>query len=193
MHLPRVLLHRLQRVLIVLFVTWHMAAIGIYTLPDRDKREWVQAIRLGAEPYIQPYLLLTSQWQNWGLFSQGSLTRVVTSRIDVWKDDQWVPVRDLSFDALPWWKNQAETSLLRSLEDTNRWPARERYLQQQCIELRLASGTYLHFAYPFYDPPMPERTVNNEWWGTWEPAWESWEDTWYAQCQTPSWVDPVPI
>ncbi len=183
----------LAKFAIASFCLYHMAAIGLWCIPDRDPRQWLQDLRLGSEPYTRAYLLSTSQWQNWGLFSQGSLERVMTSRIDVWKDGKWTPKKDLSFAALPWWQNEAETSMLRSFDGNDRWPVRERYLQRKCIQLRMASGTYLHFANPYYDPPMPERTANYQWWSQWEPDWTVWEDTWYTRCQTPDWVDPLPL
>lgn len=182
------------KTVLVLFLLWHMAVIGIWCLPERDpNRVWIKTMREKLSPYIRPYLLVTSQWQNWGVFSQNSLSRIVQHRIDVWKDGRWVPRRDLSFAAIPWFRNEAETSLMRGIEGDDAWPVRERYLQQQCIELRLASGTYLHFAYPYYDMPMPERAKPFSYWHAWKPQWQEWGDTWYTKCHTPPSVDPLPL
>src|SRR5687768_11713294 len=90
----------LKRSAIISFVLWHMFAVVVYALPhDADDRlnTW---IRSELKPIVRPYILLTSQWQQWNLFSPDPLRRVTA--YDIQRNDRegWTTIKVIDWNTL---------------------------------------------------------------------------------------------
>ena len=189
----RTVLRRAKNALIVGFCAWHMAAIGIYALPDRTTSQPLLDLRASLVPVVQPYLFVTSQWQNWGMFSERSVSAVVIHTIDIWSvaHERWVPALDLGFHDLNGWDNEHYTSMLRGVEGENMWPVRERLLRTYCRSMDLPQGTYIRMGWRSFEMIMPREPDVGEW-VRWEPEWAEGGDANYIQCG-PDDTDAPPV
>lgn len=172
------------RLLVVAFVGWHATAVTVSSLPDRSSWEWVHSVRGEVLQYTDPYMYWLSLWQNWGMFSQGSVSRVVLHNMERYDPDtySWVIAKRLGFHDISGWDNDLETGLLRTIEEGRMWPVRQRYLWFTCGELGLPEGTWVRMSYPYFDMPIHDPPKPPEWWATWEPTWEEWPDSQWTQC-----------
>ncbi len=160
----------LTRTGIVLFCLWHMTAVAAYVIPDEAKDPVSDFTRTRITPLIRPYMLATSQWQKWNIFSPDPLRRVSSYDLDVRDDDgRWRTVRRIEFGLLPWHKRAKELKILRRTED-----AGERggamYLAAVCRELRLPAGTLLRLRLDSYVLPTPRELEQAGGWSMWNPS-----------------------
>ncbi len=148
-----------------------MAAVGIYALPG-DARDglslWIKQHGSGT---VSPYILATSQWQQWNLFSPDPLRRVSEYVLEVQQGPEWIPLTILKPGSFPWWRHAAQFKMLGSLLewDAQRDEVIDRFLQLTCREHTLAPGTSIRLAYRFYVIPAHERMASVSWWWNWQP------------------------
>src|SRR3989338_8562400 len=133
----------LKRTVIILFCIYHMAAVGLFSIPMEDAA--MQPLRQTVLPYIRPYLLVTSQWQQWNLFAPDPLRRVTEFAIEMRQGNTWVPYKIIHSKTIPWWRDDDELKLLRRLEDGGEKmkPLQRRYLEMHCHEEDLPAATTL--------------------------------------------------
>lgn len=162
----------LSKALIITFSLWHMGAVGIYALPGDAKdgiSTWIKQ-HLGGS--VSPYILAMSQWQQWNLFSPDPLRRVTEYAIET--SDRGAPWQELIIlrpGSFPWWRHAAQFKMLGSLLE---WDAKrdeivERFLQLQCQEHQLHTGTSIRLVYRYYIVPQHTRTASVAWWWNWVP------------------------
>lgn len=176
------------KVVVVAFVLWQPSVVALSSLPDRSTSEWVQSIRATLLPYTNPYAFWTGQWQSWGMFSEGSVTRVFKHEMQAWDEatQSWHAISELGFHDLPFMTTAHETALLRTLGNDNNWLSRERYLQLKCIELGRPTGEWVRMNYPYFDMPFEhERTFDPAMWENWEPELQPWPDNHATKCPDP--------
>lgn len=161
------------RSLIALFFFWHVAAIAIYTVPPEAQDSLSRRTKEELVPIVRPYLFITSQWQQWNLFSPDPLRRIVHYYIEQWNGREWETVAVLTPDSLPWWRDADELKILRRMEDAGeRWvQLRKRYLEDFCVRRGFPEGTSLRMVYlstvlPKLATPMPLA-----FWRTYVPQW----------------------
>lgn len=160
------------KVCIALFCIWHMSAIFIYSLFNVDEvpvLAWAESKR----PYIRPYILITSQWQRWNLFSPDPLRRVIELDIEILYNNEWQRLMTIDEDAVSWWQRAPELKTIRRMEDDNMQPLQERYLHDICKRKSLAEGTVIRMTKQWFIIPKHEKTLSAEWWNAWEPEWHS--------------------
>ena len=139
----------LSRGLIILFCLWHMFAVAVYAVPDGALSSGILDVRNAAYRVISPYVLLTSQWQMWNLFSPDPLRRVVEYRIEKSVGNKWQVLRILTPASSRWWRRTHEFSLLRRMEDVQAGSDlfRSRYIQAYCPSLNVPSGTPIRLVF----------------------------------------------
>ncbi|OGJ58909.1 hypothetical protein A2635_01790 [Candidatus Peribacteria bacterium RIFCSPHIGHO2_01_FULL_51_9] len=162
----------LSQSVIILFCLWHMAAIFVYSIPNETKMK--QMLR-SAEFFSRPYILLTSQWQLWNLFSPDPLRRVSEYQIEIFEQNRWNSLTTLRPGSFPWWKHAAQFKLIdRILEsEQNLIPLQERYLSHLCRTYNIPPQTLIRFTYTYYVIPNTRDILDTAWWKSWSPSWES--------------------
>lgn len=97
---------------IIAFCLWHMSAVGLYLLngtysePIRTLKAWTL-----------PYVLLTSQWQKWDIFSPDPLRRVSSFRIESNVSGSYTTVLPLDGMDISWWRRTKELKILGRIRD----------------------------------------------------------------------------
>jgi hypothetical protein len=109
--------HRALRWVIILFCVFHMAAVAIYCIPDESKDHVSRFIAQHGTPLVRPYLLITSQWQKWNIFSPDPIRRVSVYRIEMDRNGVWIPALRIDPFSIPWWKHAKTLKLLNNIQD----------------------------------------------------------------------------
>lgn len=159
------------KLLIVAFCLWHMGAIGIYALPGDAKDGVTRWLKQNMSRIVSPYILTTSQWQQWNLFSPDPLRRVSEYTIEMQTGNEWEHLTTLKPGSFPWWRHAAQFKMLGSLLewDAKRDEVIDRFLQLACQEHSLRQRTPIRLVYSFYVIPAHERMASVSWWWNWEP------------------------
>lgn len=160
---------------IIIFCLWHMAAVGVYAIPTDATGAIPGWLRANVQPHVYPYILMTSQWQQWNLFSPDPLRRVMVYAVEADRGGTWEPVVTLGPGAFSTWRHAAELKYLgRLLEGgENQLPLVERFLHVQCREYRLRPGTHLRLVYHWYVIPWLENPLSVSAWQNVVPNWSS--------------------
>jgi len=162
---------------IALFCLWHMAAIALYAMPLGSTSTLMQRMEQEARPKIRPYVLLTSQWQRWSLFSPDPLRQVTTFVIDAQENRAWQPRGEVSPETVAWWHRADELKIVRMLQKEERYaPLRERYVQLSCPTLDLEPGTNMRLRKRTAVIPLLEEWKPLSWWHSWELEWDEEND-----------------
>src|SRR5437764_493460 len=98
-----------RRNLIILFCLWHMTAVAVFLLPQRA---WNRAIK----QLTTPYVLLTSQWQQWDIFSPDPLRRVSFYSLTTDDNAGAKTLLQLDYAHLPWNARAKELKILGRLQ-----------------------------------------------------------------------------
>jgi hypothetical protein len=161
------------KVAVVVFCLWHMMAVLVYALPGGSKAATLPAVQRIARA-VSPYILMTSQWQQWNLFSPDPLRRVTSYVIERQQGDVWKTVLDLHTGTLPWWRHAAQFKMLGSLLDGNtesdlQHRTAERYLQLKCREYALPDASGVRLSYRVYVIPVFDVSMSMDWWLNYTP------------------------
>ena len=165
-------LRGLIKVAIALFVVWHIAATFIYSLYHVENvppLQWLTTQRR----HVRPYILITSQWQRWNLFSPDPLRRVIEKEIDrKAPNGTWVKIYTLNKHNVSWWQRAPELKIMRRMEDKKMQPLQERYVHDYCSTHYIPVGTSMRMRKRWFVIPRHETTQTKEWWNAWEPEWQ---------------------
>lgn len=144
-----------------------MAAVALYALPDATHGPFTNMLRERFQWVVRPYILMTSQWQQWNLFSPEPLRRVVTYGIDVDRGDRWERVLTIEPGTYSTFRHATQFKFFaRILEGASEssFPMIANFLEQQCRELALATGSHVRLNYMMYVIPLPPRALSvGEW------------------------------
>jgi len=187
MHKTATMLRRLKRDMkdflvlfgqtsVILFVLWHMAAVLAFSIPTVQGDPVSAYVRDTLRPTVAPYLLLTSQWQQWDLFAPDPLRAVTTFAIDREDGARWKEVFEIEPGTFPWWRHATYAKLLPALLDKERNDFdvfRERFLQMMCADLDLPEGALVRMRENKYVIPYLEAHASADWWKQWKPVPES--------------------
>ncbi len=161
---------------LALFCIWHMAAVGLYALPtdarDRVTRWTMQHVR----GHVVPYMLMTSQWQQWNLFAPNPLRRIVFYRIDTSNDEaDWTTVTTINATTFGHWRRAVRFKLLSQVleEQTNRPELATRAAQILCQEFDLQPDARIRIWHEIAIVPSLYPSPSKAWWNTWIPRFES--------------------
>lgn len=161
---------------IALFCVWHMAAIGLYSLPgdanDRVSR-WLNDNVTG---HVVPYMLMTSQWQQWNLFAPNPLRRIVFYRVETENaQGNWAYVASVNDKTYSTWRHAVRFKLLGQAleEDTDRPELAERTAQIFCREFGLDPDAGIRIWHEVTVIPYVHPSPSKAWWNSWKPQFES--------------------
>lgn len=160
------------KVTIILFCLWHMTAVAVYAIPGESQSSIKKFLNEYVNPTVVPYLLITSQWQQWNLFSPDPLRRVMTYEIEIGngEPDGWILTDNIEPGAFPWWRHAAQFKMLGTLLDGNtesdtQHSLAERYLQLRCQMYGLPDESPIRLTYRYYIIPVQEDSMSvDEWW-----------------------------
>lgn len=150
---------------IVAFCLWHMCAVLIYTVPRIAEDPFATLAKERLIPRITPYLLVTSQWQLWDLFSPDPMRRITVYDIQAKQNGIWTTVEHIAPGSYPWWEHAARFKLLlNTLDEFNvRKEVRLKFLQLQCRDHALVADTPIRLQMTYYVIPIPQRGERT-WW-----------------------------
>ncbi len=116
-----------------------MFAVAAYVLPrDTTSPRW-NSVNQKIFSFVRPYILFTSQWQKWDIFSPDPLRRASFYTIDVFDNNEWRAQKTLDAWHLAWRTRAKEIKILERLEDS--WNHLvPYYLKWECKELPDAGG-----------------------------------------------------
>ena len=157
--------------LIGAFCLWHMAAIfsySIYHVEEVPVLQWISDQRT----HFRPYILATSQWQRWNLFSPDPLRSVIEVDIERNVQGKWVRIHTINEHNIGWWQRAPELKTMRRMEDDDKLPLRERYMLDFCRTQQIPDGTELRMIKRWHVIPRHEKTHDAKWWNEWEPNWK---------------------
>ncbi|MBI3336239.1 hypothetical protein HYZ98_01585 [Candidatus Peregrinibacteria bacterium] len=175
--------HRGCCILITLFFFWHAGAVAIYAIPSIVSDPVSVFLRSHASSIVRPYVLLTSQWQQWNLFAPDPLRRVTHyhfQRLDPVRD-VWVDIAVFRPGAFLWWKHATRFKILDRVFDLDerdrKTPLQKHFLEKMCREFNLPSSTSVRMLHRYYVIPHIPELTSFSWWRTWQPAWSFMEGT----------------
>lgn len=158
---------------IVLFVLWHMAAVAVYALPENSPFPHVEATKQRLLPYVRGYMLLTSQWQQWNMFSPDPLRIVTTYDVAAMEDSGiWRNLYDLQPGTFSIWRHAPIFKFIGTVFDNAgdmEMQVIERYLQLACQDSRLEPGTPIRIRSIRYTIPQPWKPASIAHWREWRP------------------------
>ncbi len=159
---------RLLRIAIIVFCIWHMTAVAVYIIPDEAKDPVTPKLEEVILPAARPYLLMTSQWQKWNIFSPDPLRRVSAYDIEVNEEGRWRTVKRLEYRLLPWWHRAKELKILRRVEEAGE-KAGKAYLEGMCREGAVPRGALVRLQIDAYVLPMKQELEDAGGWEEWKP------------------------
>lgn len=161
----------IAKIIIGTFCLWHMFAIGIYSLPSNATDKVTKTLREKVRPWVMNYLFITSQWQQWNLFSPDPLRRVTSYVLQIQRGGEWVDYAGINRQNIPWHALSRELKLLYNLEagGDNLVPVRKALLQTYCRMLELPEGTALRLVYDQYVLPQPPKPLPYSFWRAYKP------------------------
>ena len=143
----KILVARIQKTCISVFCLWHMAAVGIYLLPEN--LPWPTP---ALKNITRPYIWLFSQWQEWGMFSPNPLRVVPQYTVEFDEGNDHRLLLRLFPEYLPWWRRAKE---LKILEHQNMWDVfGPIYLHSLCLELPSAANHQIRLVRNSYVLPL---------------------------------------
>ncbi len=118
---------------VIVFCLFHGFAIAVFLLPSNT---WTET----PKNLVRPYMLLTSQWQQWDIFSPDPLRLVSFYRLET-IEESGQPTTLLQMDRahLAWYESAKELKILGRLED--KWHSLvPTYITSLCDRMPQAAG-----------------------------------------------------
>lgn len=157
------------RVVIILFCLFHMAAVAAYSVNDGWEIKPLSFAKQHIVPWTRSYILMTSQWQQWNLFSPDPLRRVSHYRVQAWNNGAWEE-SSLIDAGLPYNRKASLTKTLRRLEEQGEnAPGLLQFLRIACEERMLAPGIPIRLERMYHVLPRPEKPLTVAQWRAYEP------------------------
>jgi hypothetical protein len=158
------------RVALPLFLLWHAAAIFLCALPRADDSRIVTFLRGHILPIVAPYLVVTSQWQEWDLFSGASLAQATAYAVEGKEDGTWRTLVLLDRQHLPFWRHPTDVLLPKRILEVGEWEMEKRYLRTFCEPLDLPNGMHLRLRTNATTVPVEDALSSRGWWAAWSPV-----------------------
>lgn len=163
---------------IALFCVGHMIAVGLYALPTDARDPVTRWMTRTLRGHVVPYMLITSQWQQWNLFAPNPLRRIVFYRIETRNadddDDAWSYVTSINASTYGRWRHAVRFKLLGQVleEQTNRPEIAARAARILCREVALQPDAMIRIWHDIAIVPSLYPSPSKAWWNTWTPHFE---------------------
>ncbi len=161
---------------IAVFCVWHVAAVGLYSIPGDAKDPVATFLRAHATPRVTPYVLVTSQWQQWNLFAPNPLRRIIFYRVEKQNAvGDWSYVASINDHTYSYWRHSVHFKLLgQAIEENSTKPELvERAAQVLCKEYGIVPGTRMRVWHEVTVVPYVSPPPGVAWWNAWIPQFES--------------------
>ncbi len=148
-------------------VVLHMAAVLAFSVPSAASGWPASFLRDTVNPQLGPYLLMTSQWQEWNLFAPDPQRQVRTFAVDAEDGVRWKTVASFGPGAFPWWRHATYAKLLPAALMKERLDYdvfRERFLQILCNDLGLAPNVMVRLRENMKMIPYTDTHQTDTWW-----------------------------
>lgn len=155
---------------IVLFCLFHMTAVASYSISANWQITPLTYMREHTLPFIRGYLMATSQWQQWNLFSPDPLRRVSRYRV-VWQENEVDASSSWLDEGFPYHRKANITKTLRRLEEQPGSPILLQFLALACRERSLPQGTNVSLERSYYILPFPTKPLRIAEWRNFQPEW----------------------
>jgi hypothetical protein len=163
-----------SKIIVIFFLLWHMFAVFFYAIPRDANDIFSQWTRLDILPIISPYILQTSQWQLWNIFSPDPLRQVTAYRIEVQENNEWNELLTIDADTYSIFRKPIYTKLmLNTLDDSkgNQATIAGRFLHLVCHDKKLIADTPIRLLYMMYTIPYITKPQTSLWWRQWQPEY----------------------
>lgn len=161
-----------KKILIIGFVLWHAFAVAVYSTPREAQDPIGLWSRLDLIPIVTPYMLSTSQWQLWNLFSPDPLRRVTFYRVETQHEGVWKELVTYKPGSFSIWRHATQFKLYSNMLnefEQNRAPLAGRFMHLLCAEKGVAAGTPIRLQYIYYVIPFHTQRETYAWWNAWQP------------------------
>ncbi len=157
---------------IILFCLWHMSAVLVYAIPRETTDPISGFTREKVLPIVSPYILATSQWQLWNMFSPDPLRRITEYRIDVKQDDTWNTITTFGPGSFPWWQHSNYIKLFNNVFDGTDETLKKRVLALTvCDRFHLPLDAIIRLSYTYAIIPLVTSPFDMTVWKSWQPEW----------------------
>lgn len=166
----------ITKIIVIFFLIWHMFAVFFYAIPRDANDMFSQWTRLDILPIISPYMLQTSQWQLWNIFSPDPLRQVTAYLIEIQEDNEWKDLLSMDADSYSILRKPTHTKLMLNALDTSKdtqAPVAGRFLHLLCEEKGIASETPIRLSSIIYTIPYLTKPQSSQWWRKWQPEYFS--------------------
>ncbi len=148
---------------------WFFQKYGFCSSADvaYEPKQWITGT---LRQLTRPYIMITSQWQQWNMFAPDPLRRVSGLEFEVQRAGEWQPYLLLNADTIQWWRRAHFLKIARRMteEDRNE-PLSARLTQLTCTNFQLPPGTPVRVKENYYVIPYDKIIMSTEWWNTWAP------------------------
>lgn len=156
---------------IVLFCLFHMTAVASYSISENWGIVPLTYVRQKTISSVRGYIMTTSQWQQWNLFSPDPLRRVSRYRVQLQENSQWQEAPWLD-EGLSYHRKANITKTLRRLEDQGTGsPILQQYLALSCRKQGAPPGTTIRLQRAYYILPFPPQPLRFAEWRSYQPEW----------------------
>lgn len=140
----------------MIFVIWHAAALAIYAIPQASPHPLAVAARRYVNPLIEPYLFLTSQWQQWNPAAPDPASSFRTFGIEINGPAGWQTLTTLTPDTLAWHHRFPEFRIVSDMA-ARPYPLQQQYLHLACQQFGLPGGVAIRMIHrdTFFTPDGP--------------------------------------
>ena len=154
----------LGQVIIAAFFVWHATALALFSIPLETQDPLARLLRDHALKPFQSYVLLTSQWQQWNLFSPDPLRRVSRYTLEYQTPQgSWEVLEEITPSTYPWWRMSTHSklwiSMLEGDQPTYHKDVVHHYLGMRCAAHRLPPGTLVRMNYHQYFVQIAETAL----------------------------------
>jgi hypothetical protein len=118
-------------------------------------------------------MYVSSQWQQWNLFSPDPLRRVTEYYIDSRDGDTWTQRMNISNSSIGYFRVADEMTIIRKFEELGQplYPVFSQYLAAYCTPLGIKDGTDIRLRYRYAVLPKVNPGERLDWWNEWKPDW----------------------